>query len=223
MDVFLVPVGRDRHELYCEVPIEDLAPVSDGAPASWWRRRVDRFKQLLMEAEEERRRREAGHAASGTGAWRWVMRKIAEAVAEQRLLWTLRSMSAADLRHPADLSSAAALDVTRESLRRDYEKHRRWMVIDGLLTLAFLPLTVIPGPNVPSLYFSFRALGHFFSMRGAYRGLHGVTWQPQASVELMSIRQALDLDRGARRARVDELAEPLGLERLGAFVDRVAR
>ena len=52
-------------------------------------------------------------------------------------------------------------------MRRDLGKHRRWLVIDALLLAVSVPLTLIPGPNVPALYFSFRVVGHFLSMRGA--------------------------------------------------------
>jgi len=226
MNVFLVPIGADRHELYCEVPLDDLTPAPDAegvAPPSrsWWRTRLDRFRHLLAEAEDERRRREGGEVVESSGIWRWVMRKIAEAIAEQRLLWTLRHQSAAALVYPSDRSAARALEIARTALQRDFEKHRRWLVVDTTLMLLCLPLTIIPGPNVPSLYFSFRAVGHYFSLRGARRGVRHVAWEPRESSELAEIRAALRLPPAARRTRVEALAIRLGLERLGAFVERV--
>jgi hypothetical protein len=224
MDVFLVPIGADRHELYCEVAVADLTPASDGTAvpvASWWRTRVDRFRHLLAEAEDERRRRERGETVESAGAWRWVMRKVAEAIAEQRLLWMLRKQSAAALVYPSDQSADRALQIAKASLQRDFEKHRRWLVIDGLLMLLCLPLTVIPGPNVPSLFFSFRAIGHYFSLRGARCGLSHLVWEARASPELTQIRGALSLAPSERRTRVEFLAAQLGLERLGLFVERV--
>jgi hypothetical protein len=221
MDVFLVPVGGDRHELYCEAPVDPLAPAN-AAATSWWRRYLERFRQLLAEAEEERRRHERGQPVESRGLWRWIMRKIAESIAEQRLLWHLRTLTAARLVHPADVPRDRARELARGSMQRDYEKHRRWFAINALLMVACLPLTVIPGPNLPSLYFTFRTIGHFFSMRGARRGLDVVTWEMEASTELAAIRQALQLMPADRRARVDDLAAALGLDRLGAFVERVA-
>ena len=222
MDVFLVPVGQDRYELYCEVPVEPHVPSDGAETGSWWHRQIDRFRRLVAQAEEEHRRRERGERVESRGLWRWVMRKIAELIAEQRLLWHLRGLDAARLAHPADLPQDRALALAREALRRDLEKHRRWVAVDTLIVLVCLPLTVIPGPNVPSLYFTFRAIGHFLSMRGAQRGLTGVAWRMSASIELAAIRQALQLNALDRRARVDDLAAALGLDRLGAFVDRVA-
>ena len=35
---------------------------------------------------------------------------------------------------------------------------------------------LVPGPNVISWYFAFRAVGHFFAFRGAKKGLSSVVW-----------------------------------------------
>ena len=222
MDVFLVPVGPARYELYCEAPIEPPPGRAVHAPATLWRRQVERFRQLLRAAEDERRLRERGEPVASRGIWRWLLRKLAESIAEQRLLWQLRGVSTARLIHPADVTETQALALAREAMQRDFEKHRRWLVIDALIVLLCLPLTVIPGPNVPSLYFTFRAIGHYFSMHGARRGLAAIAWRLDASVELTGVRQALQLDGVDRRARIDDLAAALGLDRLGAFVERAA-
>ena len=224
LNVFLVPIGADRHELYCEVPIEELATASESSAASsrsWWRKRLDRFRHLLADAEDERRRRESGEPVESGGLWRWVMRKVAEAIAEQRLLWMLRKLSTAALVYPSDQSAERALEIAKASLQRDFEKHRRWLGIDTTLFLVCLPLTILPGPNVPAMFFSFRAIGHYFSLRGARCGVSHVTWQSRESTELTEVRAALSLRPAARRARVETLAAALGLERLGAFVERV--
>src|SRR6187549_1515468 len=88
MEVFLIPVGADRYELYCEVPEED--PVSDPeAPRGVFKRLLFRFREALAEAERERRR---GHQLSQdeTHALTWyqrvkraTMRRVAESIAEQ--------------------------------------------------------------------------------------------------------------------------------------------
>lgn len=226
MDVFLVPVGRDRYELYCEVADDDDADdeAAEGGAApklSWWQRQVARFREIIKEAEAERDRRAQGEDTGSRGLWRYIVGKIAEAVAEQRLLWRLQRETAIELSFPDDLDNDRALTISRESLRRDYEKHRRWMVIDALIFLLFVPLTLIPGPNVPALYFSFRALGHFFSMRGASRGLDRVTWTPVACHPLCELRQALTLEHTERRKRLEAIARLLKLERLPGFVERL--
>ncbi|HYN07268.1 MAG TPA: hypothetical protein VES67_07755 [Vicinamibacterales bacterium] len=223
MDVFLVPVGAERHELYCEVDDDedDESAKGGAARSSWWNRRVARFRELIREAEAERERRAQGQPAESRGLWRYIVGKIAEAVAEQRLLWLLQKETAIRLNFPDDLDGSRALTIARESVRRDFEKHRRWLVIDTLVLLLFLPLTIIPGPNFPALYFTFRAIGHFFSMRGAKRGLDRTTWTPVVCRPLSAVRDALELDGTARRARLAEIARELSLERLPGFVERL--
>src|SRR5476649_1877029 len=104
MDVFLVPLGDSRHELYCEAPIEPLSAPPEQARPPWWGRPTARFRQLVAQAEEEHRRRERGQPTETRGLWRWIMRKIAETVGEQRLLWLLQRRTSATLVHPDDLS-----------------------------------------------------------------------------------------------------------------------
>ena len=101
MDVYLVPVSGERYELYFEVD-HDAADVvaTDGAGSSWWRRKMDRFHEMLAEAERDRLLRERGIDSGRTGIGRWIMSKIAEVVAEQRLLWHLRQEAG----RPADSS-----------------------------------------------------------------------------------------------------------------------
>src|SRR3954462_11259331 len=93
MDVYLVPVGPQRYELYCEIPDE---PENAEAEASrgFFRRLIDRFREMIAEAERERR-----HGAPPGAPRGWpgrvrakVMRWVAESIAEQKLLWHLRKV-----------------------------------------------------------------------------------------------------------------------------------
>ena len=90
MDVYLVPVGPQRYELYCEIPDD---PDDEGeAPTGFFRRLVHRFREMIADAERERRHG-APHGAPRGWAGRVrakTMRWVAESVAEQRLLWHLR-------------------------------------------------------------------------------------------------------------------------------------
>ena len=223
LQVYLVPIGGDQHELYCETPVDDVALTGRAGerPSGWIRRQLDRFRALLAEADEWQRRRDRGYAQPTRGLWPFVMRKIAEAVTEQRLVWLLRTADAAELRHADNLEPDRALDIGRSALQRDFEKHRRWMVIDAVVFLAFVPLTVIPGPNLPAIYFSFRALGHFFSLRGARRGLRLVQWTSCPSPPLTTLALLMSRDAETRDAGVREIAQSLGLERLPAHLKRV--
>lgn len=223
MDVYLVPVAADRYELYFEIDRDEPAiPEGDGR-SSWWKRRVDKFRAMLAEAERERLLRERGIDSGKSGLWRAIMRKIAEVVAEQRLLWHLRSERSGRLIHPDDLDSAGAVELARGQLAVDYRKHRRWAVIDTLLAVIIGPaLFLVPGPNVIAYYFLFRGVGHYFSMRGADQGLRGIEWERRPTAHLSAVRAALGLPRVDRRARLDQIAQALGLDHLAAFVERVA-
>jgi hypothetical protein len=222
MDVFLVPVSADRHELYCESDVEETEPQPEGG--SWWRRQVARFRAAVAEAEADRRRQARGEKSDRRGIAAWTMGRIAEAVAEQRLLWRIRQETAATLVHPFDVSGDQALALMRKEMTIDARRHLRWCGIDGLLALIIGPgLFFIPGPNVLGWYFFFRAIGHFFSWKGARQGMLRVTWTTQSSSDLAAIRGILTEGGPECLSRLDEIGDRLGLAHLAAHVNRVSR
>ncbi len=229
MEVYLVPLGPDRHELYCEVADEPPEPEAiDGTVrAGWFSGLRRRFRAMIAVAEAERRGDTTGSGDVGKRGRSQQVRDrvigaVAEAIAEQRLLWNLRSQTVAVLVHPRDLSEAQALAVLRTSLRRDAEKHRRWLVVDLVAFVASGLLALIPGPNLIAYYFAFRLVGHYFSLRGARQGLDRVQWQARASGPLAELRAAVSLASAGRASRLRELCEQLDLRHLAAFVERVA-
>lgn len=242
MDVFLVPVGPNTYELYCEHVDEPDAHVDpdagqDQQPAGFFARLGYRlnpvrlfarlryqFHLVLSEAERDRRQ---GTAAPRDGSWmqrvkRRSMRWVAESIAEQRLLWNLRRHETATLLYPDDLDPAAAAELMRRQLARDLEKHRFWLAIDSVLMVLSALLILIPGPNVIGYYFAFRVVGHFFSVRGALRGLKGVTWTHEPSPALTELRRALALDPAGRLRQAEEVASRLRLDHLATFFQRTA-
>jgi hypothetical protein len=222
MKVFVVPVGASRYQLYVELPRDEAVVDPDGVSTGWFARKVQQFKQTLAEAEEERLRRERGEPTVARGIGRKIMAKIAEAVAEQRLLWSLRHQTQVNLLHPEDVSPGEAQAFVTDEFSRDSAKHRRWMLIDGLLTAITGPLFFfVPGPNIVSWYFTFRTVGHFLSWRGALRGLRDIAWTPEASAPLSAIRAALALGQAERCARLDAISSELGLAHLTGFVERL--
>ena len=251
MDVYLVPVGGDKYELYCEVPDDvDAAgdagadqaepPAAESEPmvrsrnpwrrfANWtracMRRMRERFNQMLAEAERERRE---GVADAGEPATLWLrtkrrlMRWVAESIAEQRLLWHLRKQTTGCLYYPNDLDEERAMSELRAHLKRDYEKHRFWLTIDSLGFVASGIAFFVPGPNLIAYYFAFRLVGHYFSLRGAQQGSLVVAWTALGSDALADLRRAIALTPAAREARVNEVASRLRLEHLASFVARTA-
>ena len=87
MDVFLIPVGSDRYELYCETPDEDPSAAADH-DRGFFRGLVRRFREMLASAERERQSGPAPDASSSLMARlkSRAKRMIAENIAEQRLL-----------------------------------------------------------------------------------------------------------------------------------------
>ncbi len=226
MEVFLVPAGETRYELYCELGQSDQ-PQGTGFAARMRRR----FREVLAADQEARRDRRAARragAADMPDPWMarvrsGLVRGMAEWVAEQRLLWRLRQQDAAVLVYPDDLEPDRAMLMVRGTLKRDIDHHRFWMVIDGLGVLTFGPLFFfVPGPNLISWYFAAKMGGHWLAFRGARRGVSGVEWSTRANRALAAVREARVMPPGERRPRLRVLSKELHLERLATFVERTA-
>jgi len=222
-----VPLGTERHELYCEPSDDDDATADAGAPAPGFLSRMRRrFSEMLHAAEAARARRARGEYDPIDTWWERtrarVLAKVADAVAEQRLLWHLRHHTAACLHHPTDMPADRALAIMRASMVRDRDRHLRWLVIDSLLMVVLgVGLFFVPGPNVIGYYFAFRVVGHYLSRKGATHGLDAVTWTTSPCDPLIELRDALELAPVQREARIDAIAERLRLPRLAVFVNRI--
>ena len=230
MDVFVIPIGRDRYELYCEVPIVTLDAEAE---ATSWFGRLRRRVEVMLHAAEHRHQHGraeddpvptsvAGRLQERALGW------IVERIAEQRLLWNLRREDAAVLVHPEDMTFEQVMTLMRDCLRHDYDRHRRWVILDGIL---FVVTFVLLGPlfllspgvaNLPALYFGFRVVGHYLSKRGAWQGLHRVSWTGRACPPLRELRDLVPLETTEREARVHDIAARLRLQHLSAFFERVA-
>ena len=241
MEVFLVPVGPARYELYCEVPDEPNdthdAHEPHDPPTGRFRQLLHRFSvrrlirrlkhgfnEMLAEAERERRH---GRQSAPPDGWlargkARIMRWVAESVAEQRLLWTLRRQSAATFVYPDDMAEHDSVGVLRKQLKRDFDKHQFWLIIDSVGFIGSGLLMLVPGPNVLAYYFAFRLVGHFFSLRGARQGMDWITWTNTGSRPLSELRAMLDLAPEQREQRVQDVAGALRLEHLARFFQRSA-
>ena len=226
MDVFVIPVGRDRYELYCEV-VPDLEAASDQVPQTGLLGRLrQRFTYMLRAAEDrQHRHRDAvprdrswfGRLQDRALGW------VAQRIAEQRVLWNLRRQTSAVAVHPQDLSFDETMTIVRRALRHDYERHRVWLVVDTLGFIASGLIALIPGPNLIAYYFAFRVVGHWLSMRGALQGLHRVSWTGRPCPPLAELRDVFALESRARDERVHDVAVRLRLQHLATFFERVGR
>lgn len=236
MDVFVIPIGRDRYELYCEPSADPDAAVESAPPAGLIGRLWHRFGVLLRAAEERQHRHRDADAAGearadvGTdlkvGPYKAVQDRIfgwiAHRIAEQRLLWHLRRQTSVVAAHPQDMTFDQVMTLIRRTLQRDYERHRVWLVVDTLGLIASGPLMFVPGPNVVAYYFAFRVVGHWLSMRGATQGLYHVSWSGRPCPPLTELRDVAMLEPPARDARIHDVAARLRLQHLTTFFERVA-
>jgi hypothetical protein len=234
MDVFLIPVGPDRYELYCENQTDPATMATEQPEATGFVARVSRkfpvlarmrqrFTEMLQAAEE--RRHDPNAPVPETRAGRLQHRMlawVAERIAEQRLLWNLRGETEVVLGHPQDMTFEQVLPLVRKSLQHDYDRHLRWLLIDGLLMILAAALTIVPGPNIVAYYFVFRVVGHWLSMRGARQGLDRITFSSRPCPPLTELREVAGLAPEVREQRIHDIADRLQLPHLRTFFERVA-
>jgi len=217
MTAYLLPVGRGRFELYSEAPEEPVGPV---APAGLLRRTLHRFRERWYEVVRAARRDDA----QGVFA-RWradVICRLAEAISEQRTLWSLRDARQAALVYPSDVAEGRARGELASILSRARRHHRLWLIVDaGAFALSGL-LMLIPGPNLVAYYFAFRLIGHYLAWRGASQAQDRVRWEMTSEAQLAELGALAELPRDARASRVEAIAASLNLPRLSAFFDRAA-
>jgi hypothetical protein len=233
MEVYLIPVGDPRYELYCEVDEGDDEDADrarqESARAGFFRRKFLLFRERLRQAERDLHYGSSSSAAGLSWTHRLTDRAIcwiAERIAEQRLLWHLRGRVEAAFIYPSDLTEHDAVSLLKGALKTDLDRHLRWLIFDGVM---FLVTGVLLGPlfllvpgvaNLPAAYFGFMMVGHFLSMRGARQGLMRVTWRATPSEPLRELRRAITLDPLLRERRVLDIASQLQLERLPMFFER---
>ena len=226
MDVYVIPVSHDRHELYCEHDGGDIDPIAEEAPKGRLAKLYANFREALARVEQERLSGET-RVYDVPRTWTERMKDrglcwIAEKIAEQRLLWRLRNESELMLHYPDDIAADAAVADARAELRRDADRHMKWIVIDGILFAASGVLFFVPGPNLVAYYFGFRLVGHYLSHRGAKHGLTDVRWQSCPSPQLSRLRRLLALAPSEREREVDEIASALQLPHLAKFFERTS-
>lgn len=227
VDVYLVPIGPTLYELYCEsVEAGDTESSAGSGRGRWYAR----FRQMVAEAQDARRARRLATLPSDPHDRRpWLIRLrdiiigwVAEALADWRMLWHLRSRTTVDLIHPDDMRPDDAVAVARAGLQRDADRHVRRLIGSSIAAGILGPLLFfVPGPNLIAYYFIFLAVGHLLAWRGARHGLTGVKWRPQSNGPLTELRGILRDDPEARAAHIRDVAARLGLDHLAPFVERM--
>jgi hypothetical protein len=134
----------------------------------------------------------------------------------------MRRQHAATAVHPVEIDAETVMAVVSRAMQADFEKHRGWLAIDGVLVALSALLILVPGPNVLGYYFAFRVVGHYFSMRGARQALDNVAWSTRGDQALSDLRPLVSEDPAERRGQVEAIAARLELADLRRFFDRVA-
>jgi hypothetical protein len=229
MDVFVIPVGRDRYELYCETSTDSDALESAPAAGPLGKLR-HRFIAMLRAADErQNRRRGARSAGEGTGSPGWLLKTLRDRIlgwvgrriSEQRLLWNLRRQTLVVAVHPQDMTFQQVLALVRHTLQREYERHRLWFVVHAFGLVVSGPFALVPGPNLLAYYFAFGVVGHWLSMRGATQGVHRVSWSSRPCPPLAELRDVTMLEPPARDAKILDVAARLRLPHLANVFARV--
>jgi hypothetical protein len=222
LDVYLVPIARDRYECYYEAEEEEEEQV-DPAEQGFFARMRRRFNEQLKEAEEARHQKAIEEPRTFFGRMhKRTLRWIAERIAEQRLLWHLRTAETATLHASADLLARDAEWLMRENIRRDADFHRNRLVPHTLLLILSAAVAVVPGPNILGYLFTFTVVGHFLAWRGAVNALHRVTWTVSPNAGLTDLRHAFSLDDDTRHRLIKEVAKRLHMPKMATFVERMA-
>jgi hypothetical protein len=226
MDVYFIPVGPDRYELYCDEVGDPEDLVADAPRTGRVAGLYQKFKDALALVEEERL---SGEKRVDAGPRSWTERLkdrclcwLAEKIAEQRLLWRLRNVSALTLHFADDMTEETATAGARGELQREADRHLKWVIIDGALFVSSGALFLVPGPNVLAYYFGFRLVGHYLSRRGAKHALSEVLWTSCPSAELSRLRRALALAGLERDREVHRVAADLHLPHLAKFFERIS-
>ena len=222
LDVYLVPIARDRYECYYEAE-EDEAEQADTAAQGFFARMRRRFNEQLKEAEESRHQKAIEEPKTILGRMhKRMMRWIADRIAEQRLLWHLRTAQRATLHVSADLLAQDAEQLMRENLKRDLEFHRNRLIPHTLLLILSAAVAVVPGPNILGYLFTFTVVGHFLAWRGAVNALYRVSWTVAPDPALTDLRHAFSLDADMRHRLIKECARRLHMPKMALFVERMA-
>jgi Mitochondrial K+-H+ exchange-related len=218
--IYLVPVGSERFELYSEPPA-DADSELDAEGTGFWKNLAHRAHARWREAV-----RTARHADADDGffsrARDAVVRRTADAIAEQRTLWTLRRVATAELVHPSDRTPEQAAAIRDGILNRARTHHLRWLFVDAVVLIASGVFVIVPGPNVIAYYFAFRVAGHYFSWRGGRQALQVTRWHLRSEPALAELGQLAHLPPDTRAPRLHAIATDLNLPRLAAFFDRMA-
>lgn len=136
----------------------------------------------------------------------------------ERLLREFRHPEEIAVRYPASLGEERAQAIYRALLEEAVRRHRRWLLVNGVLLPFSALLSLIPGPNLWLAYLAWRSLAHYQSRRGGRRALSDlrVAFVPDPALDPLFhlVRKRLVWRRKAKIRALGEALEIPDLERL---------
>jgi hypothetical protein len=113
---------------------------------------------------------------------------------DEPLLAKLATVDAIIIHHPASIPEQTARAAWRRYLRARSGSHWFWLLIDGFLApVTGLVLWILPGPNVISFWFAYRAYTHYTivqAVRRARRSPPPVTFEADRALDSPVRREA---------------------------------
>ncbi|HEY7790920.1 MAG TPA: hypothetical protein VIC33_10435 [Vicinamibacterales bacterium] len=213
MEIYLIPLGSG-YGLYAEAPAP-TAPRVEPAKRGMMGRVADRGRAWVASLEHE------DPQARGDGGWRSRFRHWAAGrVREQRVLWQLRGEQTVTIVAAADCPDRQAIDIVQRLLKRDAERHGRWIAIDAAGLIGSAVFMLLPGPNVVAYYFALSLGGHVLSWKGARHARQRICWQVRQDEALADLRQAIGAPADERDRRVHAIADRLHLPSLPGYLAR---
>lgn len=143
----------------------------------------------------------------------------------ERVLKRMRHAGPMRMHFSSSLSESEARARLKSLLVGQRNRHGAWMIFDGLMALAMLPLAPvlvpIPGPNLFFYYPALRTFSHWLAWQGVLAGLRQMPPQLVAREEIAGLEGAIGR-RGVpdNRAEIRGLASRLKLEQLPEFIAR---
>ena len=224
MDVYLVPIAADRFEAYYEAPDDD-EPVESADGLGFFGRLRVRFQAQLKEAEQARHQVAPEEPTTFLGRMqKRSLRWIAERIAEQRLLWRLRTADAATLHVAADMDPQEAESLMRAAMKRDADRHLRLLAVHSRgADRCRRRWPSCPGPTCSATCSPSRWSAT--SWPGAARAAACTQVQWQVAPSTGAHRPAAGVCRWAAADRhrvIHDVAHRLHMPKLARFVERMA-
>ncbi len=193
MRIFLLPVKGGGYRLYIHSPeiVALREAVGSHAPAGEMeKRKANIFKRTLQAVSKREKEQE-------------------------RRLKELRKLTHITVYYPRGLSASEAREIYEKLFRAEIKRHKRRLIVNGLLLPLSIVFTLFPGPNVVFAYLAWRTLSHYRSKKGGEKGLKDIEVTFAADPLLEELQELLNKKWVLKRKeRIHRLGKRLGIEHL---------